>query len=273
MTFRSVRSQPAPEVMLLELQGTLDASVQDQLEDALREAIRSAEKGLLISLQKVDFLDSSGLGALLRSWGEAETEGLRFALVLVPPKLLKLLDTLGILSRIPFYPTVSDALKEWETEKEREWDEEVVERERGAGIALQPPPTREAAQLWTMEIHLGCDPKLISVARLACAGFASQLGLGLDEIEDIKLAVSEACTNVLQHAYEEPHGRFFLVRCRVEGDGLVLEVVDEGRGLPPERPTNLGTMIMTSVMDEVHFLSGDKGGTIVRMIKKLRFSQ
>ncbi len=273
MSFKTTRSEPLTGVVLLELHGSLDASVQDPLTEALRQAIREAQKGLLISLRNTEFIDSSGIGSLLRAWGEAENEGLRFGVVFLSPRLQHLLDALGVLTTLPVFPTVSDALKEWEIQEQREVMEEVRE-ETGlvTGVGGAPPPPIEAARAWMMEIRLGCDPKMIQIARLACAGFASQLGLGLDEIEDIKLAVSEACTNVLQHAYQEPMAHTFTVRCRVEEQGLVVEVVDQGKGLPPDRTTSLGTMIMTSVMDDVRFLPGERGGTVVRMVKRVRFT-
>lgn len=259
-------------ILLLELRGSMDASAQDEFLDALSNAIRQAEKGLIVSLDGVDFMDSSGIGALMRAWGDAENNGLKFAVVLRQPRLRKLLDTLGLLETLPNFPTLSDALTEWRIQEEREKlevqpltpEHKVAERET---TALPLPSTR--AQ-WKMELHLSCEPELIAVARLACATFASQLGLGLDELEDIKLAVSEACTNVIQHAYENPKGQSFTVRCWAEQDSIVIEISDKGRGLRAGIQGRFGMKILQAVMDFIEFQSEEGKGTTVRMVKKRR---
>lgn len=272
MPLRITTEELQPGTVLVRLQGSLDAAVQNELQDALDNAIKQAERGLLISLDGVDFMDSSGIGALMRAWGEAENNGLKFAVILRQPRLRKLLDTLGLLDTLPNFLTVSDALTEWQTTEEREqWvvqplTPQIPVTEREAVPSAMP---LSAAQ-WRMELHLACEPELIAVARLACATFASQFGLGLDELEDIKLAVSEACTNVIQHAYEERAGQRFTVRCWVEQNALVIEVQDTGRGIASGTQTHFGAMIIQAVMDEVTFQSEVGKGTVVRMVKRRR---
>ncbi len=259
-------------IILLELKGSVDAAVQNEILDAFNDAIRRAEKGLIISLDGVDFMDSSGIGALMRAWGEAENNGLKFAVVLRQPRLRKLLDTLGLLDTIPNFLTIGDAITEWKTQEEREkWEVQPLtpqmkasEKELPTTIEL-PTVTR-----WRMELQLACEPELIAVARLACATFASQFGFSLDELEDIKLAVSEACTNVIQHAYEDRTGQQFTIRCWTEENSLVIEVRDRGRGLQGEVQSHFGMKIIQAVMDFVEFQSEEGKGTIVRMMKKRR---
>lgn len=270
MPLRVATREPETGVIVLELQGTLDAAVQDEVREALGDALRRAERGVIVVLDGVDFMDSSGIGALMRAWGEAENNGLKFAVVLRQPRLRKLLETLGLLDSLPNFPTISDALAEWRTAEERERLEvqpitpQPSVSERVASPVSLPP----TAVQWRMELQLACEPELIAVARLACATFASQLGFGLDEVEDIKLAVSEACTNVIQHAYDDRSGRFFTVCCWTEQNALVIEVRDLGRGVPSGARTNLGTMIMQAVMDEVILQSAEGQGTVVRLIKR-----
>jgi serine/threonine-protein kinase RsbW len=257
-------------IVLLELKGSMDAASQNELIDAINNAIRQAERGLIVSLEGVDFMDSSGIGALMRAWGDAENNGLKFAVVLRQPRLRKLLDTLGLLDTLPNFLTVSDALTEWRIQEEREkWEVQpltpepkVSERE-----AIAPPPLTTASH-WRMELQLACEPELIAVARLACATFASQLGFGLDELEDIKLAVSEACTNVIQHAYEDRLGQYFFIRCWAEQNSLVIEVSDKGRGLKAGTQSRFGMKIIQAVMDFVEFQSEEGKGTVVRMVKR-----
>ncbi len=58
----------------------------------------------------------------------------------------------------------------------------------------------------TMEILLPLEPGFLSVVRLAVAGAGTRAGLDIAEIEDAKVAVCEACTNVIEHAYPAEKG-------------------------------------------------------------------
>jgi len=259
-------------IVLLELKGSMDAAVQNELLDAFNSAIRQAEKGLIVSLDGVDFMDSSGIGALMRAWGEAENNGLKFAVVLRQPRLRKLLDTLGLLDTLPNFPTVGDAITEWRTQEERErWEvQPLTPQTQVSGREFVAPISLPTGVNWRMELQLACEPELIAVARLACATFASQFGFSLDEIEDIKLAVSEACTNVIQHAYQNRTGQNFTVRCWTEENSLVIEVMDKGRGLKGDVQGRIGMTIIRAVMDFVEFRSEEGKGTVVRMVKRRR---
>ncbi|MCS7185645.1 MAG: anti-sigma factor antagonist [Armatimonadetes bacterium] len=259
-------------IVFLELKGSMDAAVQNELIDAFNSAIRQAEKGVIVSLDSVDFMDSSGIGALMRAWGEAENNGLKFAVVLRQPRLRKLLDTLGLLDTLPNFLTVGDAINEWRTQEEREkWEvQPLTQPVKVEGRGQEPQIQLPTAARWRMELQLACEPELISVARLACATFASQFGFSLDELEDIKLAVSEACTNVVQHAYEDRTGQQFTICCWTEENSLVIEVRDKGRGLQGNIQGRFGMKIIRAVMDFVEFHSEEGKGTIVRMVKRRR---
>ncbi len=260
-------------IVLVELKGSVDAAVQNELTDALNNALRQSERGLIISLDGVDFIDSSGIGALMRAWGEAENQGLRFSVVLRQPRLRKLLDALGLLETLPNFLTVGDALTEWRVAEEREkWEvQPITPQPTVTERAPSPPPVPPTIARWHMSLQLACEPEMIRVARLACATFAAELGFSLDELEDIKLAVSEACTNVLQHAYEDRTGQQFAIACRVEGNALVIEVRDWGRGFREGTPFRFGLHIIRTVMDEVELHSEEGKGTVVRMVKRRQF--
>ena len=119
-------------------------------------------------------------------------------------------------------------------------------------------------------------------ARSAVACFAAQMDPTLNELEDIKTAVSEAVTNAIVHAYPEALGTV-QVKVRVCGEN-VLEIIvrDHGRGIPDieqarqpmfttggaER-SGMGFTIMESFMDAVTVRSVPGRGTTVVMKKKL----
>ena len=119
-------------------------------------------------------------------------------------------------------------------------------------------------------------------ARAAVACFAAQMDPTLNELEDIKTAVSEAVTNAIVHAYPDAIGKV-AVRARI-GPGNVLEltVKDHGRGIADvekareplyttggEERSGMGFTIMESFMDKLTVRSVPGRGTTVLMRKKL----
>jgi serine/threonine-protein kinase RsbW len=102
------------------------------------------------------------------------------------------------------------------------------------------------------------------------------LGVTAECIDDIRLALSEACTNVLEHAAAEDE---YEVRLEVDGDRCALSVKNTGNGfdasvlddvMPDESsPRGRGVAIMRAVMDSVEFSSEPRSGTIVHLVKTL----
>ena len=119
-------------------------------------------------------------------------------------------------------------------------------------------------------------------ARAAVACFAAQMDPTLNELEDIKTAVSEAVTNAIVHAYPDAIGKV-AVRARIcPGNVLELTVKDHGRGIADvakareplyttggEERSGMGFTIMESFMDKLTIRSVPGRGTTVLMRKKL----
>lgn len=119
-------------------------------------------------------------------------------------------------------------------------------------------------------------------ARSATACFAAQMDPTLNELEDIKTAVSEAVTNAIVHGYPEEIGKVLLKIRICPGNVLELTVRDHGKGIPDvdrarqpmfttggaER-SGMGFTIMESFMDQVIVRSTPGKGTSVVMKKKL----
>lgn len=138
-----------------------------------------------------------------------------------------------------------------------------------------------------------------SFARTAVAAFVSHLNLTVDEMADIKTAVSEAVTNAIIHGYEnfEGYGKYgdrkpfgYVVhpgkvhlRCRLESGILHIEVSDTGKGIeniekameplytgrPELERSGMGFSFMEAFMDELEVESEPQVGTTVRMKKKI----
>ena len=122
-----------------------------------------------------------------------------------------------------------------------------------------------------------------SFARSAVACFAAQLDPTLNELEDIKTAVSEAVTNVIVHAYPDAIGTVQLKARICPGNVLELTVKDHGRGIPDvdkarqpmfttggEERSGMGFTIMESFMDKLKVKSSGSKGTSVTMLRTIK---
>jgi serine/threonine-protein kinase RsbW len=129
---------------------------------------------------------------------------------------------------------------------------------------------------------LPAQASFVSVARLTVSGIASRMNFGVDQIEDIKVALSEACTNVIQHAYPEKSG-VIEIEFRLFDDALEIQVSDTGQGFDtqnvkskkPESPQTepfglgLGLVFIQSLMDKAEVFSEKGQGTTLTMVKRL----
>ena len=121
-----------------------------------------------------------------------------------------------------------------------------------------------------------------ALARVVIAAFMTRLNPTLEEISDVKTAVSEAVTNSIVHGYGDEIGKIIL-EGKIEGDLLEVSIVDSGIGIenvkrareplfttkPEEERSGMGFTFMEIFMDEVHIDSKRNEGTTVRMIKKI----
>ncbi len=120
-------------------------------------------------------------------------------------------------------------------------------------------------------------------ARITVAAFAAQLDPTIEELADIKTAVSEAVTNAIIHGYEEKKG-LVKIRCQIINEELIIEIADNGQGIenielakqplyttkPNLERSGMGFTIMESFMDEVEIESIVGMGTKVTMKKKIK---
>jgi serine/threonine-protein kinase RsbW len=116
----------------------------------------------------------------------------------------------------------------------------------------------------------------VSLIRVVIGDALLRLGITDDCIDDIRLALSEACTNVLEHAAAEDE---YEVRLHVDGDTCEISVLDTGEdldadaldGVMPDSGSSggRGVAIMHAVMDQVAFRSEPEVGTIVHLVKRL----
>lgn len=120
-------------------------------------------------------------------------------------------------------------------------------------------------------------------ARIVAAAFISQLDPTLEEMADVKTAVSEAVTNAIIHGYENRAGTIFM-NCRLYTGSVEIEIIDEGRGIedvelarqplftssPEMERSGMGFTVMESFMDKVEVVSEIGKGTKVVLYKNFK---
>lgn len=124
-----------------------------------------------------------------------------------------------------------------------------------------------------ISMNMSSNPNFVSVVRLTTSGIASKMGFTLDDIEDLKVSISEACTNAIKHSKEMN----FEVNFYMYNDRLTVEVKDKGIGYDvddveepdPNNPktSGLGLFIIKTLMDKVDVCTGNEKGTIIKMTK------
>lgn len=134
-----------------------------------------------------------------------------------------------------------------------------------------------------MEVKFSAKSENESFARVIVASFASKLDPTLDEIADIKTAVSEAVTNSIIHGYDEDESKFVNIRCEIEDKTITISVEDFGNGIedldmamqplytskPELERSGMGFTVMESFMDNIEVFSKEGEGTKVIMKKKI----
>jgi serine/threonine-protein kinase RsbW len=129
----------------------------------------------------------------------------------------------------------------------------------------------------TVELKIPGRAEWVAVARLAVAAVASRLRFSVDEIEDVKLAVAEACTNSIQSAGGVDAGPIEIV-CDAYEDELRVIVRDQSPGhqlgskvgdLTDGRTEDLGVFVIRALMDGVEYKSDPGRGTELIMTKRV----
>jgi serine/threonine-protein kinase RsbW len=129
-----------------------------------------------------------------------------------------------------------------------------------------------------LTLALPRDELSVPVARRVLSQAMGVLGVDRDVTSDIEVALTEACTNVLDHAAQ---GDEYEVVAGVDDNQCVIEVVDTGRGFDADRlghteaelsaEEGRGLQLIRALVDRVHFKSRPERGMIVHLEKELEF--
>ena len=136
-----------------------------------------------------------------------------------------------------------------------------------------------------MELMFPATSQNEAFARVCAAAFAARLDCTMEDISDIKTAISEAVTNAIVHASDTQAGKVIL-RGKISGDTVTFEIQDFGRGIEDiqqamqpfystgncEERSGMGFTVMQSFMDRVVVRSRPGQGTTVRLEKVIPLS-
>lgn len=136
-----------------------------------------------------------------------------------------------------------------------------------------------------VDLIIPAKPEYVGIVRLTTSGVANRMGYSYDDIEDIKIAVSEACTNAVNHAYKGEESGTVSIKITSFNDRLEIMVIDKGKSFNYEqtvktlKPLNadanleqvneggLGLFLIDTLMDKVTV--NNDSGVVVLMTKFL----
>jgi anti-anti-sigma factor len=236
----------------LEISGDIDYHSSEQLHRRLAAALDEHGGSITLHLDRVEFIDSSGLSVLLDAVKTARARGGRITLVRPSRQLTRVLGVSGF---APFFEM-------------RDGDTAAVP------ASGQQRGTDDGIRTATFEAE--GRPENIAALRRSVVKFAEGLPLTEQELDDVKLAVGEATCNALR--YGCPTGSETIhVTCTREGNRFSVRVTDPGPGFDPESIPQVregelaeggrGIFFMRCLMDEVNFHFS--GGTTVELVKYL----
>lgn len=129
----------------------------------------------------------------------------------------------------------------------------------------------------TVKINLPAKPEYVVVARLTASALANQCGFDFEDIEDIKVAVGEACNNVVLHSGDKTTSYDAIFT--ISDKEFKAQIIDSGNGfnivdyhepnLAEPAVGGLGIFIMKSLMDHVQLTSAPEEGTAITLIKNI----
>jgi serine/threonine-protein kinase RsbW len=137
-----------------------------------------------------------------------------------------------------------------------------------------------AAEAHSVRLTIPARAEYISLGRLALTGLAGVRPVPDETLHDLKLALTEACTNSVRHAYQDGREGKVEIVYELEPDRFAVEVGDEGSGFEPAPDPDdldrdleeggLGIAIIRAVADEVEIGPRANGGSRLRFVKFLR---
>ena len=240
-------------LLIIKIFGELDQHKASSVrENADRELGRTGAVNVAFNFENVTFMDSSGIGVIMGRYKTVTALGGKVIIYGASDAVNRLIEMSGIKSIVTVADNLENGVKE-------------------AGIDN------------IMEIKFPNKSDNERFARTVAAAFVLELDPTVDQISEIKTAVSEAVTNAIIHGYDEKDG-IVTMSGSIEDDTVTFSVSDDGVGIPdisrareplftgkPEMErSGMGFTIMETFMDSIEVQSEVGKGTRITMTKKLK---
>ncbi|MBA4370100.1 MAG: hypothetical protein C0418_00785 [Coriobacteriaceae bacterium] len=245
-------------VTIVRLSGEIDIGVTPEVREALGGALEGGCSNFVVDLERVTYLDSSGLGLIVWLDHQVSPEGGRIALAAANRDISRILELSGLVSVAPSLSTSAtvDAALE--------------------GFELPATPSEVR---WIEELTLPANVEALATMRSEVIRLISGLPLSDAAVFDVKVAVGEALANAVR--YGSPQGTRAQVGVRISAydDRIAVAVTDSGCsyfdgecGAADDlyAPRGRGIMFMRALMDRVEFEPSAEGGTTVTLVKHLK---
>src|SRR5919109_2760535 len=145
-------------------------------------------------------------------------------------------------------------------------------------ISMERESSRPTGRAEVVALAIPARAEYVALCRLALTGIARTRALAPELVADLKLALTEACSNSVRHAYDEGREGVVEVRYELADERIVVEVADDGAGFDPEvleraqeelDEGGLGIAIIRAVTDELDIGVRSEGGSRLRFTKFL----
>jgi len=159
-------------------------------------------------------------------------------------------------------------------------DDGVMAHSSDVAVLAAVPGANEPPGEKLMQMRVAAKPNRLKLIRNAVREASEFCGFSKTDVNDIILAVDEACQNVIRHAYGGESEEDISIKLRQRPDAIVIFIRDfadpvdvskvKPRDLDDIRPGGLGTHLIQEVMDEVDFLPPPiDGGNLLRLVKRI----
>ena len=239
---------------LVRLTGEADFHNKHQISEVFDRLVASGKPTIQADLSELEYIDSSGLSELVGCAAKASDAGGVIELLGVSERVSRLLTLCG--AAVFFRANLPDV-----------------------PVCGEMKSTSPAEGFWHVsEFSVSATPDAAATARTRVADVVRCLPLGLDEEQDVLVAVGEALANAIRHGCGcDPEMRIS-IRCVAGPSRLAVDVTDHGPGFDPGIVKNpspqrlseggMGIYMMRQIMDEVSFCFD--GGTTVRLVKYIK---
>lgn len=129
---------------------------------------------------------------------------------------------------------------------------------------------RNTAQDECIKLSFPVNAAYVSSARLTASSVANRMNFDIDEIEDIKTAVSEACTYIINTLTTDDRGNFE-ISFRLRDDVIMISIATQGRLAPPQAG-DMSLMMIKAVVDDFEIDNDDADNVSIQMKKKHKAS-